>query len=761
MVLTGIVCAGFLVALAAPWVHRLSHRWGGSLLALYPGLAFLALATGGPGRNERLPWAPGLGLELSFAGDGLAHLFALLITGIGTLVLVYAGAYMHGHPRQARLYAYLIAFMASMLGIVLSNNVVALFLFWELTSITSFLLIGFDHERPQARASALQALFVTGGGGLALLAGLLMLAGAAGSFELTTIRDSGDLLRGHPHYVPILLLVAAGAFTKSAQVPFHFWLPNAMEAPTPVSAYLHSSTMVKAGVFLLARLHPALGGTDLWLWLVGSFGAATAITGAVLAYRQTDLKRILAFSTVSALGLMTMLLGIGTELALHAAALLILAHAFYKGALFMVAGTVAHETGERNIIRLGGLRGLMPFTATAAMLAALSMAGLPPLGGFMAKELMLDAALHAPGLAWAAMLVTLPAGMLLAAVAFVAGFVPFIGSLPRAVAGTHEGGLPLWLGAAVLALMGAAAGLVPALFADPLTNQAAIAMGADPRTEALTLWHGFTPVLLYSAITLAGAAVFIWRWRPMIEARAPLALGLGDRGYALALRGLNAAATRQTRFLQSGYLRYYLMATIAVSIAMVGVTLFLFEPDLRIGALPPLPLFDGVLLVLIVVSTFAAARSSSRLGAVAALGITGFSVALIFVAYGAPDLAMTQFVVETLTVILFLFAFHDLPAAQFERAGGAWLRDAFVAGGAGVLVTLLIIAATTVAHEPPISGYFLDRSLPDAHGRNVVNVILVDFRALDTLGEIAVLGLAGIGVYALLKLRPGKEMARR
>jgi multicomponent Na+:H+ antiporter subunit A len=670
MLLTGIVCAGFLVALAAPWVHRLTPRAGGLLLALYPGLSFLALATGGPGRAERLAWAPGLGLDLSFLGDGLAHLFALLITGIGTLILVYANAYMHGHPRQGRLYAYLIAFMASMLGIVLSNNVVALFLFWELTSITSFLLIGFDHDRPQARAAALQALFVTGGGGLALLAGLLMLASAAGTYELSAIAAAGDSLRLHPHYVPILLLVAAGAFTKSAQVPFHFWLPNAMEAPTPVSAYLHSSTMVKAGVFLLARLHPALGGTDLWFWLIGGFGAATALTGAAVAYRQTDLKRILAFSTVSALGLMTMLLGIGTALALHAAALLVLAHALYKGALFMVAGTVAHETGERNVVRLGGLRGPMPITATAAMLAGLSMAGLPPLGGFLAKELLLDAALHAPAAGWLALAVTLPTGMLLAAVAFVAGAAPFIGPLPRAISDTHEGSVPLWLGAMVLALSGAAVGLVPAFFADPLTSQAAIAMGADPRTDALALWHGFTPVLLYSAVTLAGGALLIWRWRPMILARVPGPMGLGDRGYAIALRTLNTTATAQTRFIQSGYLRYYLLVTIAVSIAMVGVTLLLFDGDPRIDSLPPLPFFEGTLFVVIVVSALAAARSTSRLGAVAALGITGFSVALVFVAYGAPDLAMTQFVVETLTVILFLFAFHDLPAAQFQRAGG-------------------------------------------------------------------------------------------
>jgi multicomponent Na+:H+ antiporter subunit A len=756
-----IVLAGFVVAALAPWVHRASPRWGGLLLAVYPATSFGAFALGGAGGHERLIWSPSLGIDLTFAADGLSQLFALLITGIGTLVIIYAGAYMHGHPRHGRLYAYLIAFMASMLGIVLSDNVVAMFVFWELTSITSFLLIGFDHDRAEARAAALQALFVTAGGGLALLAGLLMLGSAAGSYELTRILEAGDTLRAHPLYVPIVLLVLAGAFTKSAQVPFHFWLPNAMEAPTPVSAYLHSSTMVKAGVYLMARLHPALGSTELWLLVVGGFGAATALTGAVLAYRQTDVKRILAFSTVSALGLMTMLIGIASNLALHAAALLILAHGLYKGALFLVAGTIAHETGERNIVRLGGLRGAMPISAAAGMLAALSMAGLPPLGGFMAKELMLDAALHAPGVGAVALWIALPTGMLLAAVAFITGFVPFIGRMPHAIAHTHEGGWALWIGAVLLALAGAVVGLVPAMFADPLTGQAAVAMGADPRTEALALWHGFTPVLLYSAITLAGAGVLIWRWRPFIESHAPKALGLGDRGYALALKGLNASATGQTRVLQSGYLRYYLLVTITVAIGAVGITLLRFEGGTGTLPLIGIPLYEAGLLVLILVSAVAAAASSSRLAAVAALGITGYGVALVFVTYGAPDLAMTQFVVETLTVILFLFAFYDLPAAQFgRREGGAWVRDALVAGGAGALMTVLILAATTVARDP-ISSYFIARSEPDAHGRNVVNVILVDFRALDTLGEISVLGLAGIGVFALLKLLPKAEGSRR
>ena len=369
---------------------------------------------------------PALGVNLSFTVDGLSLLFALLISGVGALVLVYAGGYLAGSPQLGRLYAFLLFFMASMLGLVLADNLLLLFVFWELTSLSSYLLIGFDHERAEARAAALQALLVTGGGSLALLAGFLLLGQVGGSLELSALLSRPGAVTAHLLYVPILLLVLAGAFTKSAQFPFHFWLPAAMAAPTPVSAYLHSATMVKAGVYLLARLSPVLGGTDFWVWLVTVTGSATMLVGAYLALRQSDLKLILAYSTVSALGVMTSLLGLGGALAVRAALAFLLGHALYKGALFLVAGALDHQTGTRDVDRLAGLARAMPITALAAGLAALSMAGIPPLFGFIAKELSYEATLHAPASAWVTAAAVL-ANALLVAAAGLAGLKPFLG----------------------------------------------------------------------------------------------------------------------------------------------------------------------------------------------------------------------------------------------------------------------------------------------------------------------------------------------
>jgi multicomponent Na+:H+ antiporter subunit A len=395
MVMIFAVLSGFMLAIIAPWLHRLTRGATGWLLALLPaGLAvYFASLLGSVANGEAItisrPWATGLGINLSFYVDGLSLLFALMITGIGALVIIYAGSYLAGKPQLTRFYTLVLMFMASMLGVVLAGNLITIFVFWELTSLTSFLLIGLDHDRPGARAAALQALLVTGGGGLALMAGLLLMGQIGGSLELATLLSNGNAVREHALYVPVLLLILLGAFTKSAQTPFHFWLPNAMEAPTPVSAYLHSATMVKAGVYLLARLSPLLGGTDEWHYLVTGAGIVTMLLGALLALVQTDLKRILAYSTVSTLGALVLLLGLDTTLSVKAAMLFLLVHALYKGALFLVAGILDHETGTRDIRRLGGLARAMPITAAAAVLAALSMAGLPPMLGFINKELAL------------------------------------------------------------------------------------------------------------------------------------------------------------------------------------------------------------------------------------------------------------------------------------------------------------------------------------------------------------------------------------
>jgi multicomponent Na+:H+ antiporter subunit A len=396
------IAAGFAAALVAPLLSRRLAGAFGWLIAVVPAGLCLYFATLLPQVASGRPiavtytWVPTLGVQLSFHADGLALLFALLISGIGSLVMMYASGYLTGHPDLGRFYGFLVLFMASMLGLVLTGNVLTLFVFWELTSVSSYLLIGFDHEREDGRAVALQALLVTGGGGLALLGGFVLLGQIGGSYEVVTLLTQGEAVRAHPLYTPTLLLVLASAFTKSAQVPFHSWLPGAMAAPTPVSAYLHSATMVKAGIYLLARLLPVLGGTSTWTVIVTTVGAATMVGGGLLALYQTDLKRLLAFSTISALGVLTMLLGIGTHHALEAMVVFLLAHALYKGALFMVAGAIEHETGTRDVEKLGGLRRAMLISAAVAALAAVALAGFGPVLSFIGKEMLLGAVLEVP-----------------------------------------------------------------------------------------------------------------------------------------------------------------------------------------------------------------------------------------------------------------------------------------------------------------------------------------------------------------------------
>jgi multicomponent Na+:H+ antiporter subunit A len=761
------VFSGFLLALVAPGLYRLTGRAAGWALAILPlsltvyFASFLGAIASGDAFHVRQDWVPALGVNLSFTLDGLSLLFALLISGVGALILVYAGGYLAGHRQLGRLYAFLLMFMASMLGLVLADNVLALFVFWELTSISSYLLIGFDHERIEARTAALQALLVTGGGGLALMAGLLLLGQAGGSLELSTLLAQGDHLRSHPLYAPALLLILAGAFTKSAQFPFHFWLPAAMEAPTPVSAYLHSATMVKAGVYLLARLSPALGGTDLWIGIVSAVGAVTMLVGGGLALGQSDLKRILAYSTVSALGMLTLFLGLGGPLAVQAAMAFLAGHALYKGALFLVAGALDHETGTRDVDRLGGLGRLMPVTALVAGAAALSMAGLPPLFGFIAKELSYEATMHSPAAMWITA-VAVATNVLLVGAAGLVGLGPFLGKALPTPRQAHEAPLSLLLGPLVLAGLGIAFGLWPRWGAEGLVSAASTSILGQPASTHLALWHGLTPALALSAATLAGG-VGVYAGRGRLR-KAASWLGTARWGPAgwfdLALNGLNGLALGQTRLLQSGYLRYYLMITVAATTGLVGYAL------VGRGALTAafdwsdLRFYEGGLAVLILLAVLAAVLLKPRLAAVAALGVVGYSVALIFVLFGAPDLAMTQFLVETLTVILFVLVFYHLPESRIVSDGAARWRDAALAMGAGALMTTLVLVGTP-ENFPPISSYFAEHSVTQGHGRNIVNVILVDFRGLDTLGEITVLAVAAVGVYALLKLRRRTDSGKK
>jgi multicomponent Na+:H+ antiporter subunit A len=752
--------SGFALAVVAPFIHRKWPRASGWLLSLLPfGLAIVlakqaALAGEGVLR-EVYPWIPSLGISLSFRLDGLSLLFALLIAVVGGMVVIYSSGYLAGHDHLGRIYAFLLMFMASMLGLVLADNLLALFVFWELTSLSSYLLIGFYHEREAARSAALQALLVTGLGGLALLAGFVLLGHAGGTFELSALAAKSGELRAHPLYLPMLLLVLLGAFTKSAQFPFHFWLPDAMEAPAPVSAYLHAAAMVKAGVYLVARTSPLLGGTEAWTYLVGGTGGLTMLLGAYLAFRQSYLKRILAYSTVSALGTLMMLLGLGTPAAVKAALVFFLAHVLYKGALFLAAGNVEHGAGTGDVAKLGGLGRRMPATALAVVVAAVVMAGLPPSFGFVAKESLLEAALASPfGGEWLAAL-TVAASVLIIAVSGLVSLRPFFGAATEASLEAHEGPPALLLGPVVLGVSGFLLGLLPG--AERLLAPAVEAVLGVPTPINLALWHGWNFPLALSAVSLvAGALLYSGRDRTVAILTATDWGRFGPAGwYRTALKGMLRIADFQTRLLQSGYLRSYLLTILGVTVGLLAFT------ALRHFEWPAPPLWDGVRLhellvvLLILASVVAAVLSPSRLSAIAALGVAGYGIGLIFLLEGAPDLAITQFVVETLVVVLFVFAFYRLPRFTRTSATGARLRDLAFAVAMGTMMSLLTLAAAGASLYPAISDYFGEWAYLKAHGRNIVNVILVDFRAVDTFGEITVIAVAAVGVYALLRLRPG------
>jgi multicomponent Na+:H+ antiporter subunit A len=703
-----------------------------------------------------IPWAPSLGLSLSFHFDGLSTLFAVLITGIGTLIAPYASTYLGAHPQAGRFYVSLFAFMGSMLGVVLSDNVVVLFVFWELTGFTSYLLIGFDHARPEARRAALQALLVTGAGGLALLAAGILLAQASGTTRISDWFATGTTFVAHPMYGTVVGLVLFAAFTKSAQFPFHFWLPNAMQAPTPVSAYLHSATMVKAGIYLVARLTPVLGGSALWTGAIVLAGTLTMLGGSFRAMRETDLKRILAYSTIAALGALMLLLGIGTVPAVTAALLHLVAHALYKGALFLVAGAVEHGTGTREVVALGGLRRSMPRTALAAALAAVSMAGVPLSLGFVAKEQFYDGVLalgawdSLSGLLVAAAVV---ASALLGAAGLLAGASPFYGRF-KAPADAHEAPPAMWLGPVLLGVVGMAIGVIPALVETPVAL-AVTAVTRQPAPVEFGLWHGFTPTLALSALTLAGSVGLFGLRNRIRDFAWPRGFGT-ERLYAGTIDVLDATSRRAAPALQSASLRSYALVVVLTSVVLVGTALAANRVLPTPSRWTPIQPHEGAIAVLIVAAAVSATFARSNIAAVLSVGTVGYGVALLYALFGAPDLAMTQFAVETLTVVIFVLVFYQLRGGFGDLSAPLTkARDALVAAAAGILVTTLVLFIGASGTTSRLSPYFADAAPRLAHGRNVVNVILVDFRGFDTLGEITVLVTVAIGVGALLLI--GRE----
>jgi multicomponent Na+:H+ antiporter subunit A len=760
------VLSGFAASIAAPWIHRITRNLSGWIISLIPFSIFFYFASFIPGlsRGETFrvayTWVPSLNVSLSFHIDGLSLLFALLISGIGGLITIYAGGYLEGHEYLGRFYAFILMFMASMLGVVLADNLFTLFIFWELTSLSSFLLIGFENEQESSRSAALQALLVTGIGGLALLAGFVLLNIAGGTSEISQLAALGDQIQGHPYYVGILILILLGAFTKSAQVPFHFWLPSAMVAPTPVSAYLHSATMVKAGIYLLARMTPVLGGTEIWLVLLVATGLVTTIVGAYLALSNTEMKRILAYSTISSLGIMVLLIGLGASGAIKAVIVFILAHALYKGALFMIAGVVYHETNTLDLDNLGGLWRLMPITAIIAGLAALSLSGLGPVLSFIGKELILEALIGSPVYAILLVAAAVLVGAISVALALIIAIWPFFRTSLEYSKHPHDPNLNLLLGPGLLAFSGLLLGLFPFMIADTIVSPAITAILGQPFPVSLALWHGFSVALGLSGISLLSGLILYRQW--IIWRKGSSIIGKYMRNgpawfYEESIIWLNRLALAQTRILQSGHLHHYLY-TIIISTILIGFYALVGRTHL-LGTVVfnEVRFYEAGLAILILVSALVSITIRSRLAAVAALGVVGFGVALTFVFFGSPDLAMTQLMVETVTVILLVLVLYHLPGFAILSGRRDRIRDAIIASAAGLMMTLFILSTMQVRVDRPISEFFIEQSYRLAHGRNIVNVILVDFRAMDTLGEITVLSLAAVGVFALLKLRIGKK----
>ena len=714
----------------------------------------------------RIDWLPQVGLALSLRLDGLGLLFAGLILGIGLLIQLYARFYLSPADPMARFYTFLMLFQGAMLGIVLSGNILMMAVFWEMTSLSSFLLIGYWRHLAAGRQGARMALAVTGAGGLAMLAGLILLGRVAGSYELSEILAKGDLVRQSPLYLPILGLILLGAFTKSAQFPFHFWLPQAMAAPTPVSAYLHSATMVKAGLFLMARLWPVLAGTAEWSWLVAGAGLVTMLLGAGVALFRTDLKAILAYSTVSHLGLITFLLGLGTKAAASAAMVHILAHASFKAALFMLAGIVDHEAHTRDIRRLGGLRHVMPVTFALALVATLSMAGIPPLNGFLSKELMLEAASGAGGpVALAALF---GAALSVAyCLRFLAG--TFLG--PRHDAYPHapqDPGPGLWAAPALLVALVVASGLFPMTLLAPVADAAASAVTGAPQHLHLALWHGLGPAALWMSLAAVGLGLLLWGLWPQL-ARLP-AMPEATSLYDFKIATLVALSRGVNRLADHGRLAGPL-ALASLTILGVGLWAFVTGSHAPGGrALTPVTLSLAVGFALLVAATLGTVvLHRQRLLSLLLIGIAGLMISAFFVWAAAPDLALTQITVEVVTVLLMLLSLSFLPAATpVESTTGRRLRDGLVAGAVGLGAAALSYALLVRDFAfPTISAFHLANSKPGAGGTNAVNTIIVDFRGYDTFGEIIVLGIAALVIFAIAEslLSPGpandRLLARR
>ncbi|REK72011.1 Na+/H+ antiporter subunit A [Paenibacillus paeoniae] len=784
----------FIFALLAPLLNRLLPRvHTGWLMLPVPVVLFAYMLSLIPVIREQgdlegtIPWIPSLGVDFHVYADGLSLLFALLITGIGSLVLLYSIFYLDKNKEKlVHFYVYLMLFMGAMFGLVMSDNLMVLYSFWELTSISSFLLIAFWHKREKSRYGALKSMVITVFGGLAMFAGFLLLYVMTGTFSIREIMGDASAIANHALFIPAMLLILLGAFTKSAQFPFHIWLPDAMEAPTPVSAYLHSATMVKAGIYLVARMSPIFAGEALWLWLVSGLGLLTLVYGSYRALKQVDLKSMLAFSTISQLGLIMSLFGLGSAAALYtgtaqaefyskatmAAVFHLLNHAIFKGALFMVVGIVDHETGTRDIRKLGGLMSVMPITFTIAMIGSFSMAGIPPFNGFLSKEMFFTAMLNIrtmelfgmeawgtlfPVIAWVASIFTFVYSMLLVFRTF-GGKAQF----DKLEKKPHEAPLGMLISPVVLATLVIVFGLFPNLASYSLIEPAMAAVHpgllspGEQFMVSISLWHGLTIELFMTiGVATVGILLFLMHKRTAVLNQPLFAKAILNRSYDGGMRMMERLSGAITRVYMTGSIRHYLIYIFVFLILAIGMTLF-SEDALKVDTtgFADMTFYEAAILIALVLSSVSVLFVTSRLTAIILTGAVGYLVALFFVIFRAPDLALTQLSVETVSVALFLLCFYHLPKLKKELVSLRFkLGNFIIALGVGTIMTLVALSASGTRPFQSISHYFLENSYKLAGGKNVVNVILVDFRGFDTMFEIVVLGIASFGIYSMIRLK--------
>ena len=792
-VMHGAILLPILISLFIPLLaKRLPNIHTGWFVLVVPVLLvsyfsrFLAGTMSGETFTARMPWIPSLGIDFVTYLDGLGLLFALLITGIGSLVVLYSIFYLDAKKESLEtFYVYLLMFMTAMLGVVLSDNMIVLYLFWELTSISSFLLIAYWYERERSRYGAQKSMLITVFGGLAMLGGIAILSTLSGSLSIRETYASLESIQGEPFFSVALVLFLLAAFTKSAQFPFHIWLPDAMEAPTPVSAYLHSATMVKAGLYLVARFSPIFADESLWFYLVSSVGIFTLFWGSLNAVKQHDLKGILAYSTISQLGLIMSLLGLGAA-ALHvdalddglytiatvAAIFHLINHATFKGSLFMMAGIVDHETGTRDIRKLGGLAQLMPISMTIAMIGTLSMAGIPPFNGFLSKEMFLTGVLEVSG----SDLFHLPSyGWIIPVLAVVGSIFTFVYSilivrrtffgkrqddkLPKT---PHEAPIGMLIPPLVLVSLVVIIGLFPNLLSDTLIRPAVEAIlpqvvDTGGKIDVhISMWHGFnTELFLTLLIISAGVILYktLPRWQSLYN-RMPRAVSLNHQYDALLRRG-EQTSTKIHDTVMTGYMRSYLVYIFGFIVILILTALYGFDAfRFAVDPISSIEAYEIILALVLVSSALSITFARSRLTSIILLGVTGYTVALFFVLFRAPDLALTQLVIETVSVALFLLVFYRLPEiSRKEERIPFKLGNALISALVGLTVTLVALASLSQRSFTSIAKYYIDNVADLAAGGNMVNVILVDFRGFDTLFEIAVLALAGIGIYTMIKFR--------